>query len=364
MGFEGTSAVSKKLDWLDYTRFVAAVAVMLFHYLANGPRNGKTGETADFGWAGAVAEYGYLGVDVFFIVSGFVILFSAIGRRADEFAVSRAVRLWATFAVCMTLTALAKNLWGLPGDHVGLLRYLANLSMVPEWLGQRPVDGIYWSLAVELVFYGAVFIILALGQMHRVRGILAAWVALLLLVRIAQGLWSLPPPPLFGHYFDLFAAGCTLALIRRTGWDPLLATLLIVSSGLAAHGAFLRAAIHAGEGRPIVPLVAAAIVLVTLLPFLLFMKRGPSLPAARDAGRITYPLYLLHAHIGYIVLRQLHWPPQLEAPLVAGLAILAAWLVYRLFEEPTEAFRRKAADLLIGWPVRKLLRIKPARPEG
>ncbi|MDO9337906.1 MAG: acyltransferase [Caulobacter sp.] len=359
MGFEGSASVTKKLDWLDYTRFVAAVAVMLFHYLANGPRHGKTGETADFGLIGALAEYGYLGVDVFFVVSGFVILFSAIGRSADEFAVSRVVRLWATFALCMTLTAIAKTLWGLPGDQISALRYLANLTMVPEWLGQKPVDGVYWTLAVEIVFYGAVFLVMAFRQMHRVRAILVGWVLLLLLSRVASLIWSIPGPPLLGSYFDLFAAGCTMALIRRTGWDRLLATLLVVSSALAAQGVFSRAAMHAEGGRGIEPIFAATILLISLLPFLVFMKRGPSLPLARDAGRVTYPLYLIHAHIGYIVLRKMDLPPQIEVPLVAVLAIGGAWLIYRLFEEPTETFRRRASDLLVGGPIRKILRIGP-----
>lgn len=364
MGLEGSAGARKKLDWLDYTRFAAAAAVMLFHYLANGPRHGKTGAAADFGLFGVMAEYGYLGVDVFFLVSGFVILFSAMGRSADEFAVSRAVRLWGTFAFCMTITAAAKNLWGLPGDQVGLLRYLANLTMVPEWLGYKPVDGVYWTLALELVFYGAVFLVLAFRQMHRIRGILAGWIVLQLLARIAEGLWSVDPPPLLGGYFDLFAAGCALALIRRTGWDRLLAALLVVSSALATHGAFSRAATHVEAGRELSPLIAAVIVLASLTPFLLFMKRGPSLPAARDAGRVTYPLYLLHAHIGYIILREMRLPPQIEVVLVSVLAVAAAWLVYRFFEEPTERLRRQGSEILIGAPVRRILRIPPAEARG
>lgn len=351
MGIEGAPRASRNLHWLDYLRFIAAAAVMLFHYLANGPRNGKTGSLPIGGPVQAIAEYGYLGVDVFFLVSGFVILFSAGRSRPDQFAVSRAVRLWATFALCMTLTAVAKNLWAAADDHVGVVRYLVNLTMIPAWLGVQPIDGVYWTLALELLFYAAVLVVLALGQMHRIRGILAGWIALLLATRIAGAVWDLPALPLFGGYFDLFAAGCVLALMRRDGPDRLLCLLLAVSVALALQGVYARALDLAGD-RTTIPAVAAVIVAVSLIPFMVFMRRGPDLPLARDAGRITYPLYLLHAHIGYLALQAIDLPVWIEVPLVAAGAIIAAWLVYRLFEEPTEALRRRGFDLTLGAAVR------------
>lgn len=353
MGIEGAPKASRLLHWLDYLRFIAAAAVMLFHYLANGPRHGKTGSLPIGGPIQAMAEYGYLGVDVFFLVSGFVILFSAGRSRPDQFAVSRAVRLWATFALCMTLTAIAKNLWGAPQDHVSLGRYLVNLTMIPAWLGVQPVDGVYWTLALELLFYAAVFVVLALGQMHRIRGILTGWIALLIAARFGSEVWGLPSIPLLGGYFDLFAAGCVLALMRRDGPDRLLWILLALSFALALQGVFARAAMLAVD-RTTSPMAAASIVAVSLVPFLVFMRRGPNLPLARDVGRITYPLYLLHAHIGYIALRTLNLPAWIEVPLVAAAAIASAWLVYRLFEEPTESFRRRVFDLTLGATVRRV----------
>ena len=358
MGIEGAPKASRNLHWLDYLRFIAAAAVMLFHYLANGPRHSKTGSLPIGGLVQAIAEYGYLGVDVFFLVSGFVILFSAGRSRPDQFAVSRAVRLWATFALCMTLTAVAKNLWAAPDDHVGLIRYLVNLTMVPAWLGVQPVDGVYWTLALELLFYAAVFVVLALGQMHRIRGILTGWIGLLVAARAASAVWDLPSIPLLGGYFDLFAAGCVLALMRREGADRLLWILLAVSVALVLQGVHARAIVLAAD-RTTNPAVAAAVVAVSLIPFLVFMRRGPNLPLARDVGRITYPLYLLHAHIGYIALRALDMPVWIEVPLVAAVAIAAAWLVYRLFEGPTEDFRRRAFDLTLGAAVRRVTGGRP-----
>lgn len=353
MGIEGAPAASRSLHWLDYLRFAAAAAVMLFHYVANGPRAGKVGSEPVGGVVQFIAEHGYLGVDVFFIVSGFVILFSADRSRPDQFAVSRAVRLWATFVVCMTLSVLVRNLWGTPNEQVGIVQYLVNLTMIPTQLGHTAVEGVYWTLALEIVFYAAVFFVMALGQMSRIQAIVAGWIALQLAERIADGFGVSLSIPLLGRYFDLFAVGCVLALMRRDGPSRLLWFLLLVSTALALHGVFERASIYA-ENRVTSPALAVAMVALSLTPFLVFRREGPNLPLARSIGRLTYPLYLLHGSIGYIVLRALDWPIWLEVPLVAAGAIAVSWLIYRFFEEPTEAIRRRAFDISLGAAIRRV----------
>jgi peptidoglycan/LPS O-acetylase OafA/YrhL len=197
--------------------------------------------------------------------------------------------------------------------------------------------------------------------MHRVRHILTVWILLLLTVRILTRFFPISAPPLLGSYFDLFAVGCTLALVRRNGWDRLLVSLFAIGSLLALEGVYSRADNLTSQGRDISAWFAMLAVAVAFVPFLLFMKQGPDLLAARDAGRITYPLYLIHAHVGYIVLSGMRFHPLLEVFLVAILAIGTAWIIYRLFEEPTEQFRRRTSDTLVGAPIRALLRVGPRR---
>jgi peptidoglycan/LPS O-acetylase OafA/YrhL len=66
-----------RLQWLDYARFCAAFSVLSFHYLFMGATNGKIRSISGFDPLGGIAAYGYLGVDIFFIISGFVIIYSA-----------------------------------------------------------------------------------------------------------------------------------------------------------------------------------------------------------------------------------------------------------------------------------------------
>ena len=63
---------------LDYMRFFAAMIVVFFHYFFNGLLNGKITSIHELTYFADIAKYGYLGVDLFFIISGYVIFNSAV----------------------------------------------------------------------------------------------------------------------------------------------------------------------------------------------------------------------------------------------------------------------------------------------
>lgn len=94
---------------LDALRGIAALSVMLFHYTAYYRKlfNTPFSENVDF-------KYGFYGVSLFFMISGFVI-FMTIKKcnTASEFAFKRFTRLYPTFWVCVIITFLGVKLWGL-----------------------------------------------------------------------------------------------------------------------------------------------------------------------------------------------------------------------------------------------------------
>lgn len=94
----------KRLQLLDYSRFIAAIMVVLYHYTFNGIENGKISTISHDESLVFFTKYGYLGVELFFMISGYVIFKSATGRTASEFAVGRATRLYPAywFAVLFT----------------------------------------------------------------------------------------------------------------------------------------------------------------------------------------------------------------------------------------------------------------------
>lgn len=351
-----TAARGGRLDWLDYSRLLAALSVVAFHYLAMGPKFNKMGPNTDFGLIGDIAEYGYLGVDFFFMISGFVILRSAAGRTADRFAVGRFVRLWPTFLLCMTLTALVMSAFG---HAPGPMKILANLTMAPAYLGAEPIDGAYWSLAYELIFYGAVFLILLIGQGHRLRGIVLAWVA----VQAIFAMLGFRESLLLGGYFTLFAGGAVLALVHRDGWSWSLGLALLATMVLGMLGAYERAvgiASSAMKGEAI-PSIAAILVGVGFVPFLVFMRRNPVLPLAGLFGGVTYPLYLLHGRIAFTLLTGLPMPRVWGMILVFAAILALAVVVHLVFEERTRRFWTSFADLIIGAPVRWVVGLAKGR---
>lgn len=95
-----------RIDALDCLRFVAVAGVVLFHYGFKGPLEGGASHTA-LPQLAPFAQYGYLGVSAFFVISGFAIAYSAEGRSAVSFAIARFSRIYPCFLFCMTLTCLA-----------------------------------------------------------------------------------------------------------------------------------------------------------------------------------------------------------------------------------------------------------------
>ena len=96
---------------------------------------------------------GYVGVPIFFVLSGFVIAFSANEKNVSEFLKSRILRLYPAAWICATITALV-----IIGDPDWLRKYLHSLAL---WPAEPWVDPVYWTLAVEITFYSFVVMLLA-----------------------------------------------------------------------------------------------------------------------------------------------------------------------------------------------------------
>ena len=118
-----------RVEALDLLRLVAVLGVVLYHFGFWGP--GASGIPA-IPWLTPVAKYGFLGVPAFFVISGFVIAYSAEGRTAVGFAIARFSRIYPTFVFCMTLTFLATRMWGPPHFEASLSQWFANLDDIKE----------------------------------------------------------------------------------------------------------------------------------------------------------------------------------------------------------------------------------------
>ncbi|MCP5392769.1 MAG: acyltransferase [Sphingomonadaceae bacterium] len=324
------------VDWLDYARFLAAFSVMVFHYTANGIRRGVIENYDRFGAISNAAEYGYLGVDLFFLISGYVIALTSSGKDAPTFAISRFVRLWPTFLLCLVATTLVRVCLGGPQFEVSLAQFIVNTTMLAPYLGFDHIDSVYWTLAYELGFYGLVFVAILLGLKARLEQLMVLWLLAIIAFDVLGA-----NLPLIGNYNYLFVIGFLLQRIEQSGWSLWRALPLLVASAFAIMASVERAAqmsLNRGDFM-LNPIIVGAATAVFILAFLFFGQtrlKGLRLPGARRLGLMTYPLYLLHAYIGYVLLNRFATEAN-KVVVVCGMFAFMLFLSYsvtRFFEEP------------------------------
>lgn len=293
----------KRLELLDYGRFFAAISVVLYHYSFNGIVNGKITSISLIPFVADWTKYGFLGVEFFFMISGYVIFHSAQRRTAAEFAVGRATRLYPVYWVAVLFTSFFAFFWGGELMSVSISQLTVNFTMLQMFVGVANVDGAYWTLAYELIFYFAVFVLLLCGLRNHLQKIFLCWPIVFIVALLLgwQNIFYL------GGFFYYFSAGTLLAIIaNRFSWQAALGLLTVY--GLCVYTAANKAiGLTHSKGVEFSPIVISGI--VTLF-FLLFLfqnsNKGKSLtlPYSRFAGSITYPLYLIHAHFGYMFINQ------------------------------------------------------------
>ena len=345
----------KHLPLLDYCRFAAAAGVLCFHYFWNGIGNGKLSSLDHVDALTVWARYGYLGVDLFFMISGYVIFMSARHRSATQFAVGRLLRLYPAYLFAMLTTACVAHFLGAGGTAVTLRQVLGNLLMYQPLHHQRYVDGVYWTLMIEIRFYGAVAILLALGLQRRL-GLIATLWPLVMLAALATGRGGWLDPHrgerlLAGGYYAFFASGALLAMLREkqaaTTWLALAASTLL---GLR-YAVGLAGAEAGGPADPAQPWVTGAIVL-SFTPLFLAVNASAGrirrLPLATTLGALTYPLYLVHAHIGYMLLSHFATPANrwTAYALVIATVLALAWALHELVEVRMAPFWRAVFERL------------------
>ena len=348
-----------RVNEIDLLRFLAALAVVFFHYAFRGyAADGAS--PMPYPWLAPAARYGYLGANLFFIISGFVILMTAEQGKLRGFVVSRIVRLYPAFWACCTLTFVVVLLWGAPRFQATPGQYLANMTMLNGFMGVDYIDGSYWTLFVELKFYALVGIVLVLDRMRQVQAILAGWLLLALLGEF----W----PNKYLRYFLIvdyaayFIAGAACFLVWSHGLSAARIGLLLLCWCLALFQSTRAVADMVEHYRTEFSDVVAGGLITACFAVMLLVALRAGGPFGRRrwlaAGALTYPLYLLHENIGFIAFHRLY--PALNPHLLLwgtlALMLAAAWAVHSQVERRC-APRLKAA--LERWSTRESRR--PAR---
>ncbi len=314
-----------RLDGLDALRGVAAAAVMLYHYSSEYSYlyGGHPPPGLRF-----AAPYGNLGVDFFFLISGFAIgLTLERAPGAGAFLGARAARLFPGFWTAMAVTLAAGALLG--GEPVEVRVLVANLTMAPALFGVAAVDAVYWSLQYEWAFY-----LLAAGTLLSKRGWPPeAWCGIWLAgAAIARMVGPGEVPELLDRltaipFAHLFAIGVMLHRVhagRATRWT----WVVFCCSWALTLGGPAQAVLN-----PLPPLVYAGLVAGFALAIGLAARMGGwgrLAPVAGFLGRVSYPLYLVHRAAGMDLIARLEAasvsPDAAAAVAIAG-SVLVAWAI-------------------------------------
>ncbi|MEU1513989.1 acyltransferase [Streptomyces sp. NPDC005811] len=340
-----------RLYALDGIRLLAALMVAVHHYA--GTR--RVNQPGNLIWdrpvsdimpsVFRVAAYGWIGVEIFFVISGFVICMSCWGRTPRQFFVSRVIRLYPAywFAVLFTTAVLA----AVPGvwERLAPRDVLLNLTMLQSGSGVQNVDGVYWTLWSELRFYLLFLAVVWAGLTYR-RVVLfcCLWGAAAMLAPVAHlPLLELIADPEASWYF---IAGLALYLMHRFGQDLLLWGILAMAwlMGQKELGRRIDEVEHVGSWR-------GAVLIFTVFLLLMVAVALGHLDRIRwrwlvTAGSLTYPLYLIHYAAGTTLINRLRDTMDarlLVALLLAGFLVLS-WAVHRWVERPVAGAVKKGLD--------------------
>jgi len=331
-----------RFNVLDLLRFSAAIAVVFYHY--------TSGESSEPFWLiSGFTKFGYLGVPLFFMISGFVISASALNRTPAEFAISRATRLYPTVFVCLTVTVLIMQSLTFGQYEISLLQYLTNLTILNSYVGQEYIDGVYWTLLAELKFYFCVFLLLATGLFDKFKIWLSTWMLITITFLLFEQPffmgWFISP-----EYSAFFIAGVTFFLVAKNGYNTYYSTLLIASLVVGSIRVYQEASGFMYGSDQIDHLISLCFVWSFFYLFYLISLDKIQIKPSKTfllLGGMTYPLYLLHSRIGEIVLPGLGFDPYLSLFLTISLVLLMAYFVHIYVEKgAANAIKNYLFDIL------------------
>jgi peptidoglycan/LPS O-acetylase OafA/YrhL len=335
-----TRSETQRLVEIDALRGVAALAVVLFHFTSRFAELFKPTSVPALS-----APYGHYGVNLFFIISGFVI-FMTLERTSKpmDFVVSRFSRLFPAYWVAIFLTFSITHLLGLPGKLVDFPIAICNLAMIHGLFHIPHVDDVYWTLEVELLFYCGMFALYRLHLLNRIHHALLALLALkLLYFGLAQWFGIDLPFIVFRlmilKFIPWFALG--IAIYQTTRPDGLTSWQWpTVTSVSAVFALTVTESLFVGT----LAVVLASIVWFAASGKLKLLRLRPFV----WLGSISYPLYLLHENIGWSIQLQLG-----AAGVDVNLILLAALIASLLLADAIARFVERPAMRWIRTQYRK-----------
>lgn len=326
----------ERLELLDLYRGLSILLVLLFHYTSHQRIEflKLTSSTIDI-------SFGYLGVQAFFAISGFCIYLTMTrAHSATEFLAKRIARLWPALIACALITQLIVAWEGLPGREVSWGQWLASIFLLND-IGIPFIDGAYWSILIEVKYY-VIFAIIYKYTKRPFEALVAFYLTTVFIACLLEPdykvISSVVKIIAITKYFPWFILGAAFFLVYSRK-----RSLAVVAQAVAV---VLLSVLAIEQQSQTEQLIALALVTITFA--LLLYYPAVQLPRwARYGGLISYPLYLVHQYVGFVVIREL--APLIESTEVKLLlATLAVVLIAHLVHITVEfRFRKNVESMAI-----------------
>jgi peptidoglycan/LPS O-acetylase OafA/YrhL len=316
-----TKTDSSRVKILDPLRALAALSVTWYHFSGREP----------IGLIKLSGAYGYLGVEAFFVISGFVIPYalSQAGyslQSYPRFLLKRLLRLEPPYLVSILFMLLVifliyayHGFQGEPVRPVSAMQLLLHLGYVNVFFGYEWFLPVYWTLAIEFQYY------ISVGLLYPLISSPSQWLRDATIACLGLTFLVAPWETFVCHYVFLFLLGIVTFQYRMR---------LLGGKGYLLRTALLTVCLILGLG--------AAITLVGLATALAIAFLNTSGGPLRFFGKISYSIYLGHAIVGLtildIFLRRINGAiARFSLYAVAfGATILCSYLLYRLVELPAQ----------------------------
>lgn len=321
---------------LDILRVLSALSVMAFHFCFRGEKAGDLPALHLSPIVETVSSYGYLGVHIFFMISGFVIAYSAENATPYQFLTARFARIYPTFVIAMSVTTLLSVLSGDPKFYISIQQYAANLIISSPLLGEPFVDGAYWSIVLEIIFYAWIFLTMIFSQLHRIVFICTFWIILsyinehLIHYKFIEYLF-------ITEYSGFFALGISIYSLKKSYTFQGMFLLI-----LASAYAIFTATNHLDEfaikySTKLSPDIITACLISAVLIFIIIVNISAKVRVFSNIeilGGSTYPQYLCHQNIGYLTISAMlvHFSAPLVVVFVSALMVSISTAFHILIE--------------------------------
>lgn len=367
---------SKRFLEIDAIRGLAALGVVLFHYASS------------YNWEPNHLYYyfDYLEqcVQVFFIMSGFVILISLKRiKRTLDFIASRFARLYPVYWLSAIATFLIANVIRISTPRTeNISDVIINFSMFQEFLGVRNMNIVYWTMTLELAFYAIMIIFYRTRLLKHIDLICGAWLCIIFLdtikgfmsvnfadispaIEIAYNgtnAMSLIHPHQLAN-FNISGFSDILVFLKDyikinfiliRGWASFfIAGIMLYRGQLLGFSAYrvgiiftciLTEALDYSPDTPWYAFLFFAFFVTILYLSIIDKLTGLTKQPLIFLGSISYSLYLTHIQVGWLsgyLLNPFNIPPEILVIFRAVVAILVATLITRIVEKPAMDFIRK-----------------------